>query len=338
VAARDQHAVASFHVPVRVVDRFIRTTPVRYVRTLNRPNPGVIVRISEFLNANAAPGDVVLTNYAWESLYFYTGLPQAMKVARWFPIYSAARARGLPDYVFDTAGVRWIVWRRAWPAAFPEQDCGALLRRLAEAGITTVLAASIPESLYENRENVHFRRWADQQYVFPWYGPFPDVLIFRVDWESDVASLRERAEALLGRHELREAIVHFREYLKARPDDLVAWTRLGAALADAGNIGEAIPAFRQVANAAPEDAAAQKNMANALLEHGEAAQAESYARRAVALNAADAGSYDALGRALAAQGKAGEAMGQFELALKLDPANEFARDHLAQIRPSRARR
>jgi hypothetical protein len=177
---REPDAVVAFHVPSRTVDRVFRAGMLRYVRSLARPTPGAVAHISEFLNAHASPGDIVVTNYEWEAIYFHTGLPQGLKIPRWFPIYQAARERGLPEYVFSAQGVRWIVWRRAW-APMWGQDCEELLEALRNARIPVTLVASLPETLYENRENVHCRRFADG-YLFPWFDKLPDVLIYRVDW------------------------------------------------------------------------------------------------------------------------------------------------------------
>jgi hypothetical protein len=53
-ASRDHNSLVTFHIPVGALDRFVRTTPVQYVKTLTRPNPGVIARISDFLNARTS--------------------------------------------------------------------------------------------------------------------------------------------------------------------------------------------------------------------------------------------------------------------------------------------
>jgi hypothetical protein len=191
-ALRELDDLVGFHVPYRLVDRILRTGQIRYVASLASPSPGVIQRISEFLEANAAPGDIVITNYCWEALYFHTRLPQGMKVLPSFPIYEDAREHQLPSYIFGPQGARWIVWRRVW-APLWGQDCERILLDLAAARIPVRLVASIPETLYENRENVHFRRFAGDQHIFPWFDDLPDVLIYRVDWpEGAPATARSR--------------------------------------------------------------------------------------------------------------------------------------------------
>ncbi len=50
------------------------------------------------------------------------------------------------------------------------------------AKVPVHLVASLPETLYENRENVHFRRFAGGTYLYPWFDDLPPTLIYRVDW------------------------------------------------------------------------------------------------------------------------------------------------------------
>jgi hypothetical protein len=88
---------------------------------------------------------------------------------------------GLPAYVYEGGRVRWIVWRRVWGSEWG-QDCRALVAALLRASVPVRLVAHFPETVWENRENVHFRRYPDGRRVFPWYGPLPDAEIFRVDW------------------------------------------------------------------------------------------------------------------------------------------------------------
>jgi hypothetical protein len=334
---RDPSTLATFHVPDQPAGRMLRTTQIEFVRSLVRPNPGVIARISAYLDAHAAPGDIVITNYSWEPLYFHTRLPQGAKVSPSFPIYRVARANNLPDYVFGADRVRWIVWRRAWPAYFREQDCEQLLKRLTKAGVTTELVASITETLFENRENIHFRRYADGAYVFPWYPNLPDVLIYRVDWESDTEAHHQRANALFAREEFEKAIVTYREYLSRRPHDIDAVSRLAIALLATGDTDNAIRVFRQVVDIDPANAGARRNLANALFDAGQPREAYEHARRAAALKPNDPAAYDVLGRTLAQLGRLNEAISQFQRAVEIDPAYMDAVEHLRVARRAATR-
>lgn len=176
----DAGSVVVLHRPLRPIDRWLRMPQLAFVRGLITPNQGTVAAICEFLEGRAKPGDILLTNYAWEPLYFHTGLPQALKVLPSSPIYNAARERHLPDYVFYVDRVRWIVDRRAW-GANGGQDLNRVLTELRARGYRVTLAAAFPETVWENRENIHFRRFPNDKYFYPWYGLLPDARIYKVD-------------------------------------------------------------------------------------------------------------------------------------------------------------
>jgi hypothetical protein len=308
----DPAAVVAFHMPTTLVGRFFRTTQVEFVKSLFVSNPGVITEISAFLRRNATPGDVVVTNYAWEPLYFHTHLPQASKIAPSFPIYAAVREAKLPDYVFSPTGVRWVVWRRAWPAPFAQQDLQRVLNRYRDAGLSLRLATSVPETLYENRENIHFHRFAGGDHVFAPYTNLPNTLIYRVETFD-------------------ESIDHYQRELAAKPHDVEMLTDLGVALSASGRFDDAVNAFQRAAEAAPHDASAQRNLASALFDARRIVQAATHAELAVLLEPNDAGAHDVLGRVLTADGRLVEAVRQFERAVQLDPRNQEIREHLESI-------
>lgn len=180
VALWDRDATVAFHNPERAVDRVLRTGQIAFVQSLGRPNPGTTGHIVEYLKANAKPGDVVLTNYGWEPLYFHTRLPLAMTVLSSYPSYQPAKARGLPDYVFRPNDAKWIVWRRAW-GAYRGQSIDQVIARLGEERMTATPVMTLPETLWENRENLHFRRFANGRYIYPWHNDVPATVIYRVD-------------------------------------------------------------------------------------------------------------------------------------------------------------
>jgi Flp pilus assembly protein TadD len=332
VVDRDPGSVVSFHVPAQWRDRLLRSTQVHFVRTLFAENRGTIAQISDFLRMHAARGDVVVTNYAWEALYFHTGLPQGAKLSPEFPIYQVARSRALPDYVFGTDRVRWNVWRQALPEYFPEQDCAALLARLKKAGITTELVATIRETGFENRENVHFRRYAGETYVFPWHKQLDDALIYRVDWESDVESRHQRADVHFEAGRYQEAITDYDYYVARRPGDWQAFARLGVSQLIAGSPLRAVAAMQRAVEFAPVQVGPHRNLANVLVDTGDPSAALEHARTAVQLRPDDAGAHAVLGRALADTGDATAALPHFERALELNPDEPDVRDRLARIR------
>jgi tetratricopeptide (TPR) repeat protein len=317
VSDHNPAALATFHVPPAFKDRVLKAH-VPYVRSLLRPDHGVIAGLSEFLRANAAADDVVVTNFGWEALYFHTGLRQGARLSPRFPISRAARAAGVPDYVFETKGARWLVCRRAWPAYFAEQDCRRVLQEAIDAGLSVRLVRSIRETGYENRENIHFRRFAGNTHVFPSYGRLPDALVYRIETFA-------------------ESVVHYRREVDRDPHDRNALGKLGLALVATGAMEEAIAVFRLAVTAAPLDSGAHRDLANALADHGQAAEAATHAQEAVSLRPDDPGAHDVLGRAFALQGRLLEAAEHFERAIEVDPAYADAREHLVRVRDAMMR-
>ena len=165
-AERPAQPEAALHTPVRWVDKLFRTDLLGVAHELVEWSPGTDSRIVEFLKKNAQPGDIVVTNYAWEPLYFHTGLPQGYKVLADYPIYAAARAAGLPGYTFGLEETRWLIWRAPWED-YQGYRWAEVAARLRETGATLTEVARFRETTWENRENVHFRRFPSLGYLYP---------------------------------------------------------------------------------------------------------------------------------------------------------------------------
>jgi hypothetical protein len=171
------------HVPAKIVDRFLGTGLFIYVRDLWRENPGTVAKSCKFLRENAKPGDVLIVNYGMEPTYFYTRLPQAMGILREYPVYQRARELKLPEYVFGVDHVRWIVWRSAWETG-PGYAINDVMREIVERGGRITGVMEMEETVWENREDIHFHRFSDGSYLFPRTQTFPSSRIARVDWPS----------------------------------------------------------------------------------------------------------------------------------------------------------
>jgi hypothetical protein len=171
------------HVPAKIVDRFLGTGLFIYVRDLWRENPGTVAKSCKFLRENAKPGDVLIVNYGMEPTYFYTRLPQAMGILPDYPVYQRARELGLPERVFGVDHARWIVWRSAWETG-PGYAINDVLRELAERGGRITSVMEMEETVWENREDIHFHRFSDGSYLFPRTQTFPASRIARVDWPN----------------------------------------------------------------------------------------------------------------------------------------------------------
>jgi len=170
------------HVPAKMVDRFLGTGLMAYVRDLWRENPGTVAKSCKFLRENTKPGDVLIVNYGMEPTYFYTRLPQAMGILRDYPVYERARELGLPEYVFGVDHVRWIVWRSAWETG-PGYAINDVIREIVERGGRITSVMEMEETVWENREDIHFHRFSDGSYLFPRRETFPMSRIARVDWQ-----------------------------------------------------------------------------------------------------------------------------------------------------------
>jgi hypothetical protein len=172
------------HVPAKIVDRFVGGGLLLFVRDLWRENPGTVEKTCKFLQENAKPGDIAIVNYGMEPTYFYTRLPQAMGILQSYPVYQRARELGLPDFVFNADHARWIVWRSAWETG-PGYAINDVLKEIVQRGgqITTVL--EVGETVWENREDIHFHRFSDGTYLFPRTQTFPKSRVARVDWPHD---------------------------------------------------------------------------------------------------------------------------------------------------------
>jgi tetratricopeptide (TPR) repeat protein len=328
---------ATFHVPPRPLDRMLRTTQVQFVRSLLEPNPGTVSRVASFLRDRAAPGDVVLTNAESQALYFHTGLPLAAKVASTFSIYPVVRALSLPEYVFGYEGLRWIVWRRAFPAYFPEQDIAAVLERFATVGIRAELVASFPETIFENRENIHFRRYPGEVHVFPWHDEVPEARVYRVEWPQGPERWYVDANTAFAAQRFGDAIADYERFVNVRPDHAEALARLGVSYVLSNRAEAGIAALQQAISRDPQNGFAALALANALFDARRAADAEVHARRATALRPRDPLAWDALGRVAAVLGRPRDAIRHFEQALALDPAAAQVRQHLARVREAISR-
>ena len=183
LAKFDGREVIQTHPPQTYAARYLNTgQQLAFLRDLNVENPATLAKACQFLQGHANAGDIVLTNYDWEPLYFYTRLPQALKIFPSYPIYQAARRQRLPEYVFNIYGVRWVIWRPVWDGylGYVGRD---IKRDFVTAGARITQVAEFPETVFENRPEIHFHRFSGDKYFF-FPVPYDRVTaqIFRIDW------------------------------------------------------------------------------------------------------------------------------------------------------------
>jgi hypothetical protein len=175
------------NAPRTVGDKLANTAWWMFARGLGVPNPGTLPELVGWLRAHAAPDDVLVTNFSWDNLYFYTNLRQGFRISPGAPVQGAARALGLPDYTFGLDAVKWVIWRRAVDP-LPEYPLERVERELEARGATLEVVASFRETLWENRPELHWHRFPRAGYPF---APrrlgaegidHPSAVVYRVVW------------------------------------------------------------------------------------------------------------------------------------------------------------
>ncbi len=149
------------------------------------------------------------------------------------------------------------------------------------------------------------------------------------------------AAALYRLRRTEEAIAHYREAVRIRPDFDRAWNNLGATLQGLGRHAEAGPAFEAALRANPRSGDARYNLAITQAATGRLREAESSYREAIDIDPANSDALAKLGELLLRQGRIAEAVETLERALAVDPAHPYARASLGRAlrlqRPARPR-
>jgi tetratricopeptide (TPR) repeat protein len=139
------------------------------------------------------------------------------------------------------------------------------------------------------------------------------------------------AALLMGRGEVAEAIVHFAEANRIRPNEPTVNNAFGAALLAAGHIEESIPHLTAALNARPDYFDARYNLGNALASLGDFRGALTQFQAAVRINPEDANAEANLGSAFAEIGDTKQARLHYQRALQLNPNHELAKENLQQL-------
>jgi hypothetical protein len=181
-ATFDGKELVRAHLPQNYADRYLTTAELlAFMRDLKQENPGTLAQACRFLQDHANAGDLVLTNYDWQPLYFYTRLPQSLRIFPNDPIFQAARRKRLPEYVFNLDGVRWLIWRPVWDGYFGYFG-SEIGRNLLNSGARMTKVAEFTETIFENRPEIHFHRFSGDKYFFIALDSRVTAQIFRIDW------------------------------------------------------------------------------------------------------------------------------------------------------------
>ncbi len=129
-----------------------------------------------------------------------------------------------------------------------------------------------------------------------------------------------------------DAETFWRSYAAKDPGAYIAHVNLGVALAQAGKLEEAIGHFEQTLRLKPDYAPASYNLGRALAQQGRIRAAIPYFEQAVRLQPNDAGAHNNLANALAETDRLSEAVQHYEEALRLRPDSAEARANLELAR------
>jgi protein O-mannosyl-transferase len=132
--------------------------------------------------------------------------------------------------------------------------------------------------------------------------------------------------ALVEQGKIQEAIAHFSEALRIKPDDAEAHYSLGLALAGQRKIQGAIAHFAEALRIKPEYSEAHNGLGVTLVWQGKIQEAIAHFTEALRIKPDDAKAHYNLGIALAEQGKIQEAIAHFTEALRIKP--DYAEAHI----------
>lgn len=123
------------------------------------------------------------------------------------------------------------------------------------------------------------------------------------------------------RRELAEDIVGSEMILAADPDQVMEHDEVALHYLQFGKVAEAVAHFRESARLRPESAAARYNLGTTLTQLGDHEEAIRHLEHALRLDPGYVAAHNSLGAALRLQGKAAEATRHFRQALQLRPDN-----------------
>ena len=134
--------------------------------------------------------------------------------------------------------------------------------------------------------------------------------------------------ALLEQRRVKEAMSHYVVALRLNSDYAETYNNFGVAWFTVGEFDKAIAQYREALRLDPAYGKAHNNMGNALVEQGRFEEAILHYSKAFETKVSYPEAHNNLGVALAQQGKLHEAIGQFKEALRLKPDYTQARANL----------
>jgi len=153
-------------------------------------------------------------------------------------------------------------------------------------------------------------------------GHFEQALRIKPDYPE---ALNNLGVALERSGRLPEAIAHYQQALRLKPYYADPYYNLGIALERQGRSQEAMACYEQALRIKPDYAEAHNNLGNILVASGRVPEAIEHWEQALRVRPDFAGAHNNLGSALLGLGRVSEAIRQYEEALRLAP--DYARAH-----------
>ena len=143
--------------------------------------------------------------------------------------------------------------------------------------------------------------------------------------------------ALEHRSQLEGAISEFREAIRLKPDYAKPRNNLGIVFGKKGQIDEGVSQFQEAIRLKPDDAEPRYNLGIALIRKGQNDEAISQFQEAIRLKPEEADAHKNLGNALLRKGQIDGAIGQFQEAVRLKPENADTHNNLGAAFLNRGR-
>jgi tetratricopeptide (TPR) repeat protein len=154
--------------------------------------------------------------------------------------------------------------------------------------------------------------------------------------ENNWLAHRNLAGDLYNKGQIDEAISHFREFVRLKPDVGNSHYNLGVALDKQGQIDEAIRQLQEAIRLEPDNADAHYNLGTAFYQQSRTDEAIRQFQEAIRLKPNLAPAHNNLGTALGMTGHTDEAIRQFQEALRLKPDYADARKNLDAVLANKA--
>jgi Flp pilus assembly protein TadD len=130
---------------------------------------------------------------------------------------------------------------------------------------------------------------------------------------------------------LKEAISHYTEAVRIKPDHAKAHYNLANAMASQGRLEQAIHHYTEALQIDPYLAEAHNNLGNVLESQGKLEEASGHYSEVLRIKPENAEAHYNLANAMASQGRLEQAIHHYTEALRIKPENEEAHNNLANV-------